>query len=107
MTASTPALRKEWRAYYETRERHACTNCDESLSVTESGPLSTCAPLLSTVSPCPPRLRGLACGAKTRKGLPCKRTGLMRSGRCKFHGGMSTGPKTAEGRAKAIANLSV
>jgi len=39
------------------------------------------------------------CGAKTRKGPPCK-SPAMANGRCRMHGGKSTGPKTAEGRAK-------
>lgn len=43
--------------------------------------------------PFPDLLKGLACGAKTRAGTPCKRTDLFTSGRCKFHGGMSTGPR--------------
>ena len=29
----------------------------------------------------------------------------LANGRCKLHGGMSTGPKTAEGKARALANL--
>lgn len=29
------------------------------------------------------------------------------SGRCKFHGGLSTGPKTAEGKAKAAKNSTI
>ena len=40
------------------------------------------------------------CGARTRKGTPCKAKALPGKTRCKFHGGMSTGPKTAEGRQK-------
>jgi hypothetical protein len=40
------------------------------------------------------------CGAKTRKGTPCQAAGIGRGGRCKFHGGMSTGPRTSEGRAR-------
>ena len=36
------------------------------------------------------------CGAKTRKGTPC-RSAAMKNGRCRMHGGMSTGAKTAEG----------
>ena len=40
------------------------------------------------------------CGAQTRKGTPCKAKALPGKTRCKFHGGMSTGPKTAEGRQK-------
>lgn len=42
------------------------------------------------------------CGAYARTtGAPCKAKALP-SGRCKLHGGMSTGPKTPEGR-QAIA----
>ena len=36
------------------------------------------------------------CGAKTRKCTPC-RAAAMPNGRCRMHGGMSTGAKTAEG----------
>jgi hypothetical protein len=43
------------------------------------------------------------CGAKNRRGQPCQCKLLLRGGRCKFHGGMSTGPKTCEGRARALA----
>lgn len=40
------------------------------------------------------------CGAKTRKGTPCRCKSEAGKRRCKFHGGLSTGPKTAEGRAR-------
>ena len=46
---------------------------------------------------------GQRCGAKTRRGTPCKRAANKRNGRCRLHGGQSTGPKTAEGRAKIAA----
>jgi hypothetical protein len=36
------------------------------------------------------------CGAKTRKGTHCG-SAAMKNGRCRMHGGMSTGPRTAEG----------
>ena len=36
------------------------------------------------------------CGAKTRRGTRC-RCPAMPNGRCRLHGGLSTGPKTAEG----------
>jgi len=39
----------------------------------------------------------LTCGAKNRRGLPCQVKELYENGRCKFHGGLSTGPKTPEG----------
>ena len=45
------------------------------------------------------------CGAKTRAGTPCKNTRVYPNGRCKNHGGLSTGPRTLEGRKRALANL--
>ena len=36
------------------------------------------------------------CGARTRSGVAC-RSPAMPNGRCRLHGGKSTGPKTAEG----------
>ncbi|TDE35057.1 helix-turn-helix domain-containing protein [Antarcticimicrobium sediminis] len=38
------------------------------------------------------------CGARTRKGTPCRAKALPGKTRCRFHGGLSTGPKTREGR---------
>ncbi len=37
------------------------------------------------------------CEARTRKGTPC-RCKALRNGRCKFHGGMSTGPDRTKSR---------
>jgi hypothetical protein len=37
------------------------------------------------------------CGAKTRAGTPCKAKAVYANGRCKLHGGLSTGAKSAEG----------
>jgi hypothetical protein len=54
--------------------------------------------------PFPDALRDLTCGAKTRKGTPCKQKGLYGSGRCKLHGGLSTGPTTPEGKSKSSLN---
>ena len=45
------------------------------------------------------------CGARRKRdGSRCEAKPLT-NGRCKYHGGMSTGPKTAEGRMRALANL--
>lgn len=40
------------------------------------------------------------CGARTRKGTPCRCKPIPGKRRCKFHGGLSTGPKTTEGRER-------
>ncbi|MGA2468667.1 MAG: HGGxSTG domain-containing protein [Thermodesulfobacteriota bacterium] len=37
------------------------------------------------------------CGAKTRAGTHCKNWGMPKNGRCRMHGGKSTGPRTPEG----------
>jgi hypothetical protein len=44
--------------------------------------------------------RRVTCGAKTRKGNPCRNQSEPGKRRCKFHGGRSTGAKTPEGRAR-------
>src|SRR5262245_59130497 len=44
------------------------------------------------------------CGAKSRGGNPCK-CPAMKNGRCRLHGGKSTGAKTPEGKERArLAN---
>lgn len=40
------------------------------------------------------------CGARTRSGQPCKARAVFGMERCRMHGGLSTGPKTLEGRAR-------
>src|ERR1700688_3193720 len=45
------------------------------------------------------------CGAKTRRGNGCQAP-AMANGRCRMHGGTSTGPRTAEGLERCrTANL--
>jgi len=39
------------------------------------------------------------CGARTRQGKPCQ-SPAMPNGRCRMHGGKSTGPRTPEGLAR-------
>ena len=53
----------------------------------------------------PKECRGLTCGAKTRKGIPCRQKDIYLNGRCRLHGGLSTGPKTAAGKQRSAANL--
>lgn len=50
------------------------------------------------------RFTSLRCGARTRAGTPCKQKGLYACGRCRLHGGLSTGPRTALGKAAAARN---
>ena len=49
--------------------------------------------------------REAKCGAFARStGELCQRKPLA-NGRCRNHGGLSTGPKTTEGKQKALMNL--
>lgn len=46
------------------------------------------------------------CGARRRRdGRPCQALSAPGRRRCKWHGGLSTGPRSVEGRARALANL--
>lgn len=54
----------------------------------------------------PVNQRRVTCGARRRRdGEPCQSKSVPGKNRCKWHGGCSTGPKTPEGRARALANL--
>lgn len=44
------------------------------------------------------------CGARTRSGSSCL-SPAMPNGRCRMHGGKSTGPRTADGLARLRAAL--
>lgn len=47
----------------------------------------------------------LICGARgKRTGRPCPQKGLYPNGRCRWHGGLSTGPRTPEGKARSMLN---
>jgi hypothetical protein len=50
-----------------------------------------------------PNWSGQRCGARTKAGTPCQRPAVKKTGRCTRHGGRSTGPRTAEGRARIAA----
>jgi len=44
------------------------------------------------------------CSAKTRHGTPCQRFALklLNNGRCRLHGGLSTGAKTGVGKQRQL-----
>ena len=46
------------------------------------------------------------CGAQTKStGEPCRATALKPSGRCRLHGGLSTGPRTQDCKRIVADNL--
>ena len=47
----------------------------------------------------------ICCGAKAKStGRPCRIKDIYANGRCKYHGGLSTGPKTEAGKKKSAGN---
>ena len=54
----------------------------------------------------PDELAPAMCGAKTRAGTPCRNL-PMKNGRCRMHGGGSTGPRTAAGVARQRAAVTI
>ena len=67
-------------------------------------------PFLKTPNPEPRKptldvyVRRDFCDATKKNGEPCRQKTLYRRGRCKFHGGLSTGPVTEEGKAQSRIN---
>ena len=51
-----------------------------------------------------PNWPGQRCEARTRKGTACQRPARLPVGRCRLHGGSSTGPRTKEGLARLTAS---
>lgn len=52
------------------------------------------------------------CGSRTRRGTLCQAPPVWdkvknkpRNGRCRLHGGLSTGPKTEEGKRRSLEAL--
>lgn len=44
------------------------------------------------------------CGAIKKDGTPCRQKAIYANGRCKFHGGLSTGPTTEAGKEQSRIN---
>ena len=51
-----------------------------------------------------PNWRGIRCEARTRRGTLCQRPGTKHNGKCKLHGGRSSGPRTKGGLARLVAS---
>jgi hypothetical protein len=92
-----------WRSWHE-HEVFVCprrrTTCDKfecnvgsaCLAMREIGLDGNGAPLRRRERP--------KCGARNRQGEPCAVRIEPGKARCRFHGGLSTGPRTIEGRAR-------
>lgn len=70
----------------------------------EEGPLVKRKGQLKNGNPNGDPSKAPRCGAKAKQtGQPCK-SPAMRNGRCRLHGGKSTGPRTAAGKARAACS---
>ena len=49
-----------------------------------------------------PNWPGQRCKAKTRRGTLCQRPAKLPVGRCRLHGGASTGPRTKDGLKRLV-----
>lgn len=67
------------------------------------------APTHTRMTPGPVQAKAtmrVPCGARRRRdGLPCEALSMPSKRRCKWHGGASTGPKSEQGRLRALSNL--
>ena len=54
-----------------------------------------------------PNWQGIKCEARTRKGTLCQRPGNKINGRCKLHGGRSTGPRTEAGLVRLAKSKTI
>lgn len=87
------ALRRQWR-----RQAQALNEALARVSSAQAADLALLPEIDKEL------FAGLTCGARSKRtGNPCRLVALCAGGRCRFHGGLSTGPKTAEGKARALA----
>ena len=100
-------LRQQWRKYWKEYDADHDRYAEELEAWENLGPeirLITPEPEPPVVPELPEELRTLTCGAKTRRGTFCKRRDLYASGRCRMHGGPSTGPTSEAGKRRSALN---
>jgi len=115
--ASTPETRKrlkdhyreceritaDWRQAHERWERENRRQVritKRNIEVVNTLP----EPKYPSLPPFPDECLYMTCGARNRKGLPCGNIDLYPNGRCKFHGGASTGPTSELGKWRSSVN---
>jgi hypothetical protein len=105
----TPARRRLLKAYY--RECGRVNRAFEKIRELTGGATIVngriaCRPPSPwpAMPPYPEECRGMTCAARTRRGTLCRQIAIYGNGRCKFHGGLSTGPRTVEGKRRSALN---
>jgi hypothetical protein len=90
----------EYEYFVCPRSRHTCDDPDCGLGASCKG--MRAYGLTGDGRELPRKLRP-ACAARNRRGEPCSVKVVPGKRRCRFHGGVSTGPKTAAGRERIAA----
>ncbi len=99
--AERERMDRSWRACAATTHRRIHIETCRKAECLDGGPCARMQALgLTDDGNALPRRKRPLCGAQTRAGGRCKVRAEPGKRRCRFHGGMSTGPKTPEGRAK-------
>ncbi len=108
-TRFTKADIQELEQWYETGEYAGCYTIDELVDRKLRLRKAARTPLRRRTLP---KWLRPQCGAKTRAGSRCRATPVWdkkkdkpKNGRCRMHGGLSTGPKTEGGKRRALRNL--
>jgi hypothetical protein len=107
--AGTPELRKRLKIYTRERDRihRAFENALETnraAKLVNGRVFLIPPPPWPVMPPYPEECRGMTCAARTRRGTSCRQVAIYTNGRCKFHGGLSTGPRTVEGKRRSALN---
>ncbi len=99
--AERERMDRYWRVCAATARRRIHTETCHKPECLDGGPCArmTALGMTDEGDPLPRRKRPL-CGAQTRAGSKCRVRVEPGKRRCRFHGGKSTGPKTAAGRAR-------
>jgi len=98
------AWRRYWQAYDQWRANRDARREAARLAWLGNRSGRYIEPICEPFPHVPAAFQKLVCGARTRFGTLCKRRDLYRSGRCRLHGGLSTGPRTLEGKARSASN---
>jgi hypothetical protein len=97
---------ENWQLWHECEyfvcPRSKCTCIVQDCRVGASCRLMRAIGLTGDGRPLARKLRPV-CGARNRRGEPCAVKVVPGKCRCRFHGGLSTGPRTIEGRARIAA----
>jgi hypothetical protein len=91
----------------EFSDNYARTSDSETVPGISTRIAPTCARASDSVRALPiANQKRVTCGARRRRdGEPCQSKSVPGKKRCKWHGGCSTGPKTPQGKTRALANL--